>query len=81
MEAAINAARGYLPANLPSNPGYRKVNPSESSIFQIALTSDVLDRGQLYDAASTIIVQKLSQIRGVGQVYAQGRLCQAFASN
>jgi multidrug efflux pump len=72
VEAAINAARGYLPTNLPSNPGYRKVNPSESSIFQIALTSDVLDRGQLYDAASTIIVQKLSQIRGVGQVFAQG---------
>ena len=72
VEAAINAARGYLPTNLPNNPGYRKVNPSESSIFQIALTSDVLDRGQLYDAASTIIVQKLSQIPGVGQVYAQG---------
>ncbi|MGB6947411.1 MAG: efflux RND transporter permease subunit [Bryobacteraceae bacterium] len=72
VEAAINAARGYLPTNLPSNPGYRKVNPSEASIFQIALTSDVLDRGQLYDAASTIIVQKLSQIRGVGQVFAQG---------
>ncbi len=72
VEAAINAARGYLPANLPSNPGYRKVNPSEASIFQIALTSDVLDRAQLYDAASTIIVQKLSQVRGVGQVFAQG---------
>lgn len=72
VEAALNAARGYLPSNLPNNPGYRKVNPSESSIFQIALTSDVLDRGQLYDAASAIIVQKLSQIRGIGQVYAQG---------
>src|SRR5580704_2984360 len=72
VEAAINAARGYLPTNLPSNPGYRKVNPAEQQIFQLALTSDVLDRGQLYDAASTIIVQKLSQIKGVGQVNAQG---------
>jgi multidrug efflux pump len=72
VQAAINAARGYLPANLPNNPTYRKVNPADSPIFQLALTSDVLDRGQLYDAASTIMVQKLSQIRGVGQVNAQG---------
>jgi multidrug efflux pump len=72
VEAAINAARGYLPTNLPNNPSYRKVNPAEQQIFQLALTSKVLDRGQLYDAASTIIVQKLSQIRGVGQVNAQG---------
>jgi multidrug efflux pump len=72
VEAAINAARGYLPTNLPNNPGYRKVNPAEQQIFQLALTSNVLDRGQLYDAASTIIVQKLSQIKGVGQVNAQG---------
>src|ERR1700761_2427494 len=72
VEAAINAARGYLPSNLPNNPSYRKVNPADAPIFQVALTSDVLDRGQLYDAASTIIVQKLSQIKGVGQVFAQG---------
>jgi multidrug efflux pump len=72
VEAAINAARGYLPTNLPNNPNYRKVNPAEQQIFQLALTSKVLDRGQLYDAASTIIVQKLSQIKGVGQVNAQG---------
>jgi multidrug efflux pump len=72
VEAAINAARGYLPTNLPNNPSYRKVNPAEQQIFQLALTSNVLDRGQLYDAASTIIVQKLSQIKGVGQVNAQG---------
>jgi multidrug efflux pump len=72
VEAAINAARGYLPTNLPNNPSYHKVNPAEQQIFQLALTSKVLDRGQLYDAASTIIVQKLSQIRGVGQVNAQG---------
>ncbi len=72
VEAAINAARGYLPANLPSNPSYKKVNPSDSPIFQIALTSSVLDRSQLYDAASTIMAQKISQIRGVGQVFVQG---------
>src|ERR1700678_2948085 len=72
VEAAINAARGYLPANLPNNPTYRKVNPSDSPIFQIALTSKVLDRSQMYDAASTIMAQKISQIRGVGQVNVQG---------
>src|SRR6202789_3040645 len=72
VEAAINAARGYLPTNLPNNPSYRKVNPAEQQIFQLALTSKVLDRGAMYDAASTIIVQKLSQIKGVGQVNAQG---------
>jgi multidrug efflux pump len=72
VEAAINAARGYLPTNLPNNPIYRKINPAEQQIFQLALTSDVLDRGALYDAASTIIVQKLSQVKGVGQVNAQG---------
>src|SRR3974390_1873676 len=61
VEAAINAARGYLPTNLPRNPSYWKVNPADSPIFQMALTSDVLDRGQLYDVASTILVQKPSQ--------------------
>src|SRR5690242_840469 len=66
VEAAINAARGYLPANLPNNPSYRKVNPADNPIFQIALTSSVLDKGQMYDSASTIIAQKLSQIKGVG---------------
>jgi multidrug efflux pump len=72
VEAAINAARGYLPANLPNNPTYRKVNPADAPIFQIALTSSVLTRGQMYDAASTVIAQKLSQIKGVGQVFVQG---------
>jgi len=55
VEAAINAARGYLPTNLPSNPIYRKVNPSDSPILIVGLTSDVYDRARLYDAASTII--------------------------
>jgi len=72
VEAAINAARGYLPANLPNNPSYRKVNPADAPIFQIALTSAVLDKGQMYDAASTIMAQKFSQIRGVGQVFVFG---------
>src|ERR1700749_2991326 len=62
VEAAINAARGYLPANLPSNPSYRKVNPADSPIFIIGLPSAVLTKGQMYDAASTIMMQKLSQL-------------------
>ena len=72
VEAAINAARGYLPANLPGNPSYRKVNPADSPIFIVGLTSDVLTKGQMYDAASTVMAQKLSQISGVGQVTVGG---------
>jgi len=72
VESAINAARGYLPANLPANPGYRKVNPADSPIFILGLTSKVLTKGQMYDAASTIMAQKLSQIAGVGQVTVGG---------
>ena len=72
VQAAIAAARGYLPANLPMNPTYRKVNPADSPIFMLALTSDILDRGKMYDAASTIMAQKLAQVRGVGQVYVSG---------
>jgi multidrug efflux pump len=72
VEAAINAARGYLPANLPGNPGYRKVNPADSPIFILGLTSDVLTKGQMYDAASTVMEQQLSQIAGVGQVSVGG---------
>jgi multidrug efflux pump len=72
VQAAINAARGNLPANLPSNPTYRKVNPADSPIFIISLTSKTLDTGQMYDAASTIMAQKLSQIPGVGQVQVGG---------
>ena len=68
VQAAIAAARGYLPTNLPNNPTYRKVNPADSPIFMIALTSDVLGKGQMYDAASTIMAQKLAQVQGVGQV-------------
>jgi multidrug efflux pump len=72
VQAAINAARSYLPANLPSNPTYRKVNPADAPIMILALTSDVYDRGPMYDAASTIIQQRLSQIQGVGQVSVGG---------
>ena len=72
VQAAINAARAFLPSNLPSNPSYRKVNPADPPILILALTSDVYDRGQLYDAASTIIQQSLSQIEGVGQVSVGG---------
>jgi multidrug efflux pump len=72
VEAAINAARTYLPTNLPSNPTYRKVNPSDAPIMIVGLTSDVYDPGTLYDQASTVIEQKLSQIQGVGQVVVGG---------
>jgi multidrug efflux pump len=72
VQAAINAARSFLPADLPNNPTYRKVNPADSPIMIVALTSDVYDQGQLYDAASTILQQKLSQVEGVGQVVVGG---------
>jgi len=72
VQAAINAARSYLPTNLPSNPTYRKVNPSDSAILVLALTSSVYDRGKLYDFGSTIMEQRLSQIQGVGQVSVNG---------
>jgi len=72
VQAAINAARGYLPPDLPNNPSYRKVNPADSPIMIVALTSDTLSRGQMYDAASSILQQKLSQLPGVGQVIVGG---------
>ncbi len=72
VEAAINAARSYLPSNLPANPTYRKVNPADAPILILALTSEIYDRGPMYDAASTIIQQRLSQIQGVGQVSVGG---------
>src|ERR1700734_2850971 len=62
VEAAINAARSNLPANVPSNPTYRKVNPADSPVMIIALTSATDTKGQMYDAASTILAQKLSQV-------------------
>ena len=72
VQAAINAARANLPSNLPQNPTYRKVNPADAPIIIVALTSDTYSRGQLYDAASTIMQQRLLQIEGVGQVNVGG---------
>src|SRR5258706_2754745 len=72
VQAAIQAARTDLPSSLPSNPSYRKVNPADAPVMILALTSDSLTRGQMYDAASTLIAQKLSQVAGVGQVTVGG---------
>ncbi|BCS52028.1 multidrug efflux RND transporter permease subunit [Geobacter sp. SVR] len=72
VQAAINAARGDLPSNLPSNPTYRKVNPADAPILILALTSDTMSKPRMYDAASSILQQKLSQVKGVGQVFVGG---------
>ncbi len=66
--AAINAARPLLPSGMPSNPTYRKVNPAEAPIMILALTSETMTRGQMYDVASTVLAQRLAQVDGVGQV-------------
>ncbi|HHJ35912.1 MAG TPA: multidrug transporter subunit MdtC [Gammaproteobacteria bacterium] len=68
VQAALNAAQSLLPAGLPTNPSYRKVNPADAPIIILGLTSDTMSQGQMYDVASTIIAQKLSQLRGVGEV-------------
>jgi len=68
VQAAINAARTLLPSGMPSNPTYRKVNPADSPIMILSMTSDSLSRGQMYDAASTVLAQSLSQVEGIGQV-------------
>ena len=72
VQAAINAAAADLPANLPSNPTYRKVNPADAPILILALTSKTLTQGQMYDAASNILAQRLSQLSGVGNVVIGG---------
>jgi len=72
VQAAINAARGQLPANLPSNPNWRKVNPSDAPIMIVALTSDILTQQQMYDIADSVLAQKISQVRGVGNVFVGG---------
>ena len=72
VQAAINAARSQLPANLPSNPGYRKANPADAPILILALTSDTETVPQMYDAADSILAQKLAQVQGVGQVFVGG---------
>jgi len=72
VQAAINAARSLLPSGLPNNPTYRKVNPADAPIMILGLTSATMTQGQMYDAASTIIAQKVSQVAGVGQVSVGG---------
>ena len=72
VQAAINAARSQLPANLPSNPTYRKANPADAPILILALTSDTVPVARLYDTSDSILAQKLSQVDGVGQVFTWG---------
>ena len=72
VQAAINAARADLPSSLRSNPTYRKVNPADSPVLILALTSATLTRGQMYDAATNVLSQKLAQIQGIGQVIIGG---------
>src|SRR5690606_34677394 len=72
VQAAINAARELLPSGMRTMPSYRKINPSQAPIMVISLTSDTLNKGQLYDVASTILAQKLSQVTGVGEVQVGG---------
>ena len=72
VQAAINAARGYLPADLPSNPTYRKINPADAPIMILAMTSDAMTQDQMYDVADSIMGQKLAQVEGVGQVFVWG---------
>jgi multidrug efflux pump len=72
VQAAINAARADLPASLRTNPTYRKVNPADAPIMVLTLTSDTLSRADLYDAASTVLAQKLSQVEGIGEVNVGG---------
>ena len=72
VQASISAAAAYLPANLPTNPRYKKLNPSDAPVVIMSLESDVVPRSTLYDMASSVLAQKLSQVRGVGQVSVNG---------
>jgi len=72
VQAAINAARGYLPSTLRQNPTYRKINPADAPVLILGLTSETVSRAQMYDVASTVLQQKLSQVEGVGQVVVGG---------
>jgi hydrophobe/amphiphile efflux-1 (HAE1) family protein len=72
VQAAINAAAGYLPANLPSKPSWRKINPADAPIMILSMTSDIYDKAHMYDSASSVLQQKLSQVQGVGQVSVGG---------
>src|SRR5438552_2860645 len=72
VQAAISAARGQLPANLPTKPTYRKVNPADAPIMLLSLQSDNLTLPQMYDTANSVLAQKLAQVEGVGQVFVGG---------
>ncbi len=72
VQAAINASLGFLPANLPTRPRYRKINPADAPIIVLSLQSDIIPREKLYDIASSVFAQKLAQVRGVGQVFVGG---------
>src|SRR5215813_1167859 len=72
VQAAINAARADLPTSLRANPTYRKVNPADAPILVLALTSDILRQGEIYDAATTVLAQRLSQVDGIGEVTVGG---------
>src|SRR5262245_17741766 len=72
VQAAINAARGQLPPNLPNNPTYRKSNPADAAILILSMTSELVSRADLYDLASSILQQKISQLDGVGRVFVWG---------
>src|SRR5467141_4614803 len=72
VQSAINAARSQLPTGMPNYPAHRKVNPADAPIMVMTLTSNSMSRGQMYDVASTVVAQKLSQVRGVGQVTVGG---------
>ncbi|HXD84578.1 MAG TPA: multidrug efflux RND transporter permease subunit [Rudaea sp.] len=72
VQAAINAARSQLPTGMPGNPSYRKFNPADAPVMILTLTSKTLSRAQMYDAASTIVAQKIAQVQGIGQVEVSG---------
>src|SRR5579859_6215948 len=72
VQAAINAALGQLPANLPTRPNWRKANPADAPIMILALTSDTMSLPKMYDVADSILAQKVSQVQGVGQVFVGG---------
>ncbi len=72
VQAAINAARGNLPSNLPGNPSYRKVNPADAPVMILALTSDAVTVPKMYDIADSVLAQKLAQVAGIGQVFVGG---------
>src|SRR5262249_26663065 len=72
VQAALNAARSLLPTGLPRSPTYRKVKPADATIMSLALTSKTMTRAQMYDAASTILAQRIAQLKGIGQVTVAG---------